>query len=134
VRLGIIADIYGNDVAVRAALKDADRLAGDRWGHWVASPRRRAGCSRKPAWYQHAGRERCADGFEAAYWRRPDAYLDPQVWRPMSALALIPDADREHGIRRLRGNLGSGEWRRRWGHLLTLDELDLGYRVVIARP
>jgi SAM-dependent methyltransferase len=39
----------------------------------------------------------CADGFEAAYWRRPDAYLDPQVWRPMSALALIPDADRECG-------------------------------------
>jgi len=26
------------------------------------------------------------------------------------------------------------EWHRRWGHLLALDELDLGYRVVTARP
>ncbi len=52
----------------------------------------------------------------------------------MSALALIPDADREHGTRRLRADLDSGEWHRRRGHLLALDELDLGYRVVTARP
>jgi predicted phosphodiesterase len=31
-RLGIIADIHGNDVALRAVLEDADRLGGvDRW-------------------------------------------------------------------------------------------------------
>ena len=76
----------------------------------------------------------CADGFNAAYWRRPRAYLDPRVWRPMSALALIPDADRADGMRRLRADLDSGEWHRRWGHLLDLDELDLGYRVLVARP
>ena len=75
----------------------------------------------------------CTDGFNAAYWRRPDAYLDPGVWRPMSALALIPDAEREEGMRRLRTDLDSGEWHRQWGHLLALDELDLGYRVVVAR-
>jgi len=76
----------------------------------------------------------CTDGFNAAYWRRPAAYLDPEVWQPMSALALIPEADRAAGMRRLRADLDSGEWHRRWGHLLTLDELDLGYRVIIARP
>lgn len=75
----------------------------------------------------------CTDGFEAAYWRRPRAYLDPELWSSMSALALIPDADREQGMRRLRADLASGEWHRRWGHLLALDELDLGYRVVTAR-
>jgi Methyltransferase domain len=62
------------------------------------------------------------------------AYLDPRVWLPMSALALIADADRELGMHRLRADLGNGEWRRRWGHLLALDELDLGYRVVVAAP
>jgi SAM-dependent methyltransferase len=76
----------------------------------------------------------CADGFNAAYWRRPRAYLDPRVWRPMSALALIPAADRADGMRRLDGDLRRGEWDLRWGHLLALDELDLGYRVVVARP
>jgi len=76
----------------------------------------------------------CAYGFNAAYWRRPRAYLDPAVWRPMSALALIPDADREDGMRRLRADLDSGKWHRRWGHLLALNELDLGYRLVVAVP
>jgi SAM-dependent methyltransferase len=75
----------------------------------------------------------CSDGFNAAYWRRPRAYLDPEIWRPMSALALIPEADRAEGMRRLRADLDSGEWDRRFGGLLTLGELDLGYRVVVVR-
>src|SRR5215469_1628258 len=33
VKLGIVADIHGNDVALRAVLKDAERLEVDRW--WV---------------------------------------------------------------------------------------------------
>jgi hypothetical protein len=74
----------------------------------------------------------CADGFEAAYWRRPAAILDPAVWRACSALALIGDAEREAGMARLSADLASGRWRRRYGHLLGLDELDLGYRVLIA--
>lgn len=31
VKLGIVADIHGNDAALRAVLKDADRLGVDRW-------------------------------------------------------------------------------------------------------
>lgn len=30
-RLGVIADIHGNDEALRAVLKDADRVGVDRW-------------------------------------------------------------------------------------------------------
>jgi SAM-dependent methyltransferase len=75
----------------------------------------------------------CADGFNAAYWRYPRAYLDEAVWRQMSALALMSAADRDEGLRRLRADLDSGEWHRRWGDLLELDELDLGYRVVVIR-
>ncbi len=74
----------------------------------------------------------CADGFEAAYWRRPAAIADPAVWRATSALALISDFDRNAGMARLAADLASGAWRSRYGHLLDLDELDLGYRVVVA--
>jgi hypothetical protein len=74
----------------------------------------------------------CADGFEAAYWRRPAAILYPAVWRACSALALIGEADREAGMARLSADLAGGRWHRRYGHLLGLDELDLGYRVIIA--
>jgi hypothetical protein len=52
----------------------------------------------------------------------------------MSALALISDADRTEGMRRLERDLASGDWHRRWGHLLERNELDLGYRVLVARP
>jgi hypothetical protein len=36
-------------------------------------------------------------------------------------------------MRRLAADLDSGEWQRRWGHLLDAGELDLGYRVLVAR-
>jgi hypothetical protein len=52
----------------------------------------------------------------------------------MSALALIRDGDREDGMRRLRADLDSGRWHAQWGHLMALNELDLGYRVVVAAP
>jgi SAM-dependent methyltransferase len=74
----------------------------------------------------------CADGFNGAYWRRPRAILDPAVWGPMSALSLIPPADRAAGMRRLRADLDSGAWERRWGYLLGLAELDLGYSVAVT--
>jgi SAM-dependent methyltransferase len=75
----------------------------------------------------------CADGFNGAYWRRPRDILDPAVWRPMSALSMIGEADRAAGMRRLRADLDSGAWDRRWGHLLGMAELDLGYSVVVTR-
>jgi hypothetical protein len=59
----MIADIHGNDVALRAVLKDADRLGVDRWwalGDLVLfgpAPRRGAGTFARPAWHQHAARE-----------------------------------------------------------------------------
>ncbi|MGB6458212.1 MAG: class I SAM-dependent methyltransferase [Streptosporangiaceae bacterium] len=75
----------------------------------------------------------CTDGFNAAYWRRPEAYLDREIWRPMSAIALIPAAERAAGQRALRADLASGGWEHRFGQLLALDELDLGYRVLTFR-
>jgi SAM-dependent methyltransferase len=74
----------------------------------------------------------CADGFEAAYWRRPQAILDPAIWRATSALSLISDTEGASGMSRLSADLDSGDWERRYGHLLGLGELDLGYRVIVA--
>ncbi|PPK71453.1 ubiquinone/menaquinone biosynthesis C-methylase UbiE [Actinokineospora auranticolor] len=73
------------------------------------------------------------DGVFPAYWRRPDAYLDPGVRRATSALSLAdPDAV-ERGVRRLRDDLDTGRWRERHRDLLELDEWDAGFRLVVAR-
>lgn len=74
----------------------------------------------------------CQDGFLGAFWRRPHAYLDPDVQDGISTFPLIRDEERRRGERLLAHDLENGEWRNRFGHLLELDELDLGYRLVTA--
>jgi SAM-dependent methyltransferase len=74
----------------------------------------------------------CRDGFFAAYWRRPQAYLDPQVRAAVSALALTDGAAVARAVEQLRADLADGTWQRRYGDLLDLDALDLGYRLVVA--
>ena len=73
----------------------------------------------------------CVDGFLGAYWRRPEAYLDPAVRGAMSTFTKIGDVS--PGVARLRRDLEDGTWRRRHGALLARESLDLGYRLVIAR-
>ena len=73
----------------------------------------------------------CVDGFYHAYWRRPEAYLDPVVREGISAFALMDPACVEDGLARLARDLESGSWERRNGELWELDELDCGYRLVI---
>jgi len=73
----------------------------------------------------------CLDGFFHAYWRRPEAYLDPAVRAAISAFALMDQGCVDAGLARLARELDSGEWARRNGRLLQLDELDGGYRLVV---
>jgi SAM-dependent methyltransferase len=74
----------------------------------------------------------CSDGFLGAYWRRPEAYLDPAVRAAISSLA---PGGADQGLRHLAADLSSGEWQRRHGQVLPLNELDVGYRLVtLARP
>jgi hypothetical protein len=71
----------------------------------------------------------CRDGFLGAFWRRPEAYLDPAVRGAVSSLAAI-EGESAAGLERLRTDLAGGAWQRRHADLLELDELDLGYRLV----
>ena len=73
----------------------------------------------------------CTDGFLGAYWRRPEKYLDAGVRGAISTFTKM--ADVEPGLARLRRDLDDGTWRRRHGDLQARDEIDLGYRLVVAR-
>ncbi|HET7052815.1 MAG TPA: class I SAM-dependent methyltransferase [Solirubrobacterales bacterium] len=74
----------------------------------------------------------CSDGFCVALWSRPEAHLDPRVRRASSIWHLLPDGVADAGLNRLRRDLESGEWDRRYGRLRTQAELDIGVRLVIA--
>jgi SAM-dependent methyltransferase len=73
----------------------------------------------------------CADGFLGAYWRRPEMFLDPGARRAISTFAKLGAA--EPGLERLRSDLADGTWAQRHAALLALSELDVGYRLLVAR-
>jgi SAM-dependent methyltransferase len=74
----------------------------------------------------------CADGFAAAYWRRPHAYLDAGVRAGISTLAMAEAAVLRRGLDRLAGDLDSGRWHAEHADLLDLDEFDVGYVTITA--
>jgi hypothetical protein len=73
----------------------------------------------------------CIDGFLAANWRRPEAYLDPTLRAGISAFSLLDEEVVARGIAHLRDDLESGIWEERFGHIRSLQALDLGYRLLI---
>ena len=72
----------------------------------------------------------CTDGFLAAYWRRPAAYLDPRVRAAISSFWALGDVPEP--LARLESDLASGAWAGRYGDLLDVDSLDCGYRLVVT--
>ncbi|MFF9768207.1 class I SAM-dependent methyltransferase [Streptomyces sp. NPDC014636] len=77
-----------------------------------------------PVWHDFT------DGFMTAFWRRPEAYLEPAVRRACSAFALTDPAAVERGVARLRADLDSGAWHRRYADLLERDHIDAGFRLL----
>jgi SAM-dependent methyltransferase len=71
----------------------------------------------------------CVDGFLGAYWRRPEAYLDPAIRDGISSFSRIDPAS---SLVRLRDDLMSGAWEQRHANLLDRADLDIGYRLVVA--
>jgi SAM-dependent methyltransferase len=72
----------------------------------------------------------CIDGFLAAYWRRPDSYLDPHIRSGMSSFWKIGDVSA--GLDQLAKDLRSGAWAKKYGGLLEQETRDCGYRLVIS--
>jgi len=75
----------------------------------------------------------CSDGFQAAYWRRPERYLDARVRASISTLALLPQTMVDDAMKRLAADLASGAWAERNAELLARDEMDFAYRLLVSR-
>lgn len=74
----------------------------------------------------------CTDGFGAAFWRRPEAYLDPTVRAGISMLAYADQGSLTEGLARLAADLRTGRWRQRHSRLLDQRQLDAGYRLLVS--
>lgn len=76
----------------------------------------------------------CVDGFGHAWWRRPAAYLDPEVRASISGIARLPAAVVSEAMERLDRDIGAGIWHERHADLVRLDEHDGGLRLVVSSP
>jgi hypothetical protein len=75
----------------------------------------------------------CSDGFQEAYFGRPERFLDPAARRACSAWSFV-DAEVERRLeRRLGADLASGTWDERYGALRQADEFDGSLRLIVGR-
>lgn len=75
----------------------------------------------------------CIDGFGQAFYGRPESMLDPEVRRAMSAWSFLDDAVVERFVSTLSADLESGAWDEQYGSFRTIENFDVGLRLVIGR-
>ena len=74
----------------------------------------------------------CVDGFFEAFWRRPEALLDPAVRSAQSMWALLEPGLEDRIVGRLAEALDSGAWDAEHGHLRGRGSFDGALRLVIS--
>ena len=74
----------------------------------------------------------CQDGFFEAFWRRPEALLDPAVRGAQSMWALLEPGVEQRIVDRLSEALDSGAWDAEHGHLREQESFDGALRLVIS--
>lgn len=72
----------------------------------------------------------CVDGFLYAYWRRPEAYLDPRVRSGSSSFWKIGDA--HAGWTRFADDLATGRWKEVYADIIARELYDAGYRLIVS--
>jgi SAM-dependent methyltransferase len=73
----------------------------------------------------------CKDGFLAAFWKRPEAYLSDEVRQAISSFSKLKNVSK--GLRKLEADLESGAWHQINHAILNTSSLDAGYRIVSAK-
>lgn len=74
-----------------------------------------------------------SDLFAAAAWRRPELYLNEEVRAGISSFALADSDLVDKGVKSLNTDLINGEWEKKYGEILNLTEIDVGYRFLRAK-
>jgi len=74
----------------------------------------------------------CVDGFFEAFWRRPEALLDPSVRGAQSMWPLLDAGVEQRIVSRLAAALESGAWDAEHGHLRQQESYVGGLRLVIS--
>jgi SAM-dependent methyltransferase len=76
----------------------------------------------------------CLDGFQVAFYARPDAFLDPLIRRAQSAWSSLAPGVEDRIVKALSADLGSGRWEEKYGHLRDVPAIPCQLRLIVAAP
>ena len=76
----------------------------------------------------------CVDGFQEAYYGRPEAFLEKEVRLSQSAWGFLSEEIQNKLIKRLEDDLNSGEWDKKYGHFRSEPNFTCALRLIISRP
>jgi hypothetical protein len=67
-----------------------------------------------------------------SFWAHPERVLDPHARAATSGFARMSPPIVDRVVSEVSRDLASGMWDHRYGHLRSLDALDVGLRLVVA--
>ena len=76
----------------------------------------------------------CRDGFNEAYYGRPECLLEPAARLACSSWSFVDAAVTARFEAALRADLASGAWDAEWGALRTTPQFDGSIRLVVSWP
>lgn len=76
----------------------------------------------------------CVDGFQEAYYGRPEAFLEKEVRLSQSAWGFLSEELQNKLVKRLEDDLNSGEWDKKYGHFRSEPNFTCALRLIISRP
>jgi len=76
----------------------------------------------------------CLDGFQEAFYGRPEAFLEKQVRLSQSAWGFLPDGVEDRLVKTLADDLQSGNWDKKYGYYRTQPSFTCALRLIIAHP
>lgn len=74
----------------------------------------------------------CKDGFQEAFYGRPEAFLEKEIRLSQSAWGFIPDEKQEEIVKRLKMDLESGSWDKKYGHFRTQEFFTCALRLIVS--
>jgi SAM-dependent methyltransferase len=76
----------------------------------------------------------CVDGFQEAFYGRPEAFLEKEVRLSQSAWGFLADGVEEKLVQSLKADLESGEWDKKYGQFRNQPTFTCVLRLIISRP
>ncbi|MFN8295609.1 MAG: class I SAM-dependent methyltransferase [Chitinophagales bacterium] len=74
----------------------------------------------------------CVDGFQEAFYGRPEAFLEKEVRKAQSAWSFLEDGMEDILVQRLSDDLASGEWDKKYRHYRTQPTFTCALRLIVA--